>query len=126
VNRILMLIAVLGRHAGVNLANHDVYVNVAGGLRVEEPAADLAVAAALASSLRERPIREGTVLAGEISLAGRVRPAPRLERRVAEASRLGFGRVISGSDRHRAASNGTLVVGVADLRSALREALTEG
>src|SRR6187200_3288866 len=57
VNRVLMLIAVLARHAGLNLTGHDVYVNVAGGLRIDEPAADLAVAAALASSLRERPVR---------------------------------------------------------------------
>ncbi|MGH2427326.1 MAG: DNA repair protein RadA, partial [Candidatus Limnocylindria bacterium] len=63
VNRVLMLIAVLARHAGLNLTGHDVYVNVAGGLRIEEPAADLAVATALASSLGQRPVRRGTVLA---------------------------------------------------------------
>ena len=95
-NRVLMLIAVLARHAGVNLTAHDVYVNVAGGLRIEEPAADLAVAAALASSLRERPIRSGTVLAGELSLAGRVRHAGRAERRLAEARRIGFERLVTG------------------------------
>jgi DNA repair protein RadA/Sms len=108
VNRVLMLIAVLARHAGINLTSHDVYVNVAGGLRIEEPAADLAVAVALASSLRERPVRSGTVLAGELSLAGRVRSASRAERRLAEAQRLGFGR---------------LVTGPTNLRSALTEAL---
>ena len=81
VNRVLMLIAVLARHAGLNLTGHDVYVNVAGGLRIEEPAADLAVAMALASSLRERPVQSGTVLAGELSLAGRLRPAMRADRR---------------------------------------------
>ena len=58
---VLMLIAVLARHAGVNLTSHDVYVNVAGGLRIEEPAADLAVGLAFASSLREGPVRCGTV-----------------------------------------------------------------
>ena len=83
VNRVLMLIAVLARHAGLNLTGHDVYVNVAGGLRIEEPAADLAVAMALASSLRERPVQSGTVLAGELSLAGRLRPAMRADRRLA-------------------------------------------
>ena len=61
VNRVLMLIAVLARHAGLNLTGHDVYVNVAGGLRIDEPAADLAVAVALASSFRERPVRAATV-----------------------------------------------------------------
>ncbi len=109
VNRVLMLIAVLARHAGLNLTGHDVYVNVAGGLRIEEPSADLAVAAALASSLRERPINAGTVLAGELSLAGRIRPAPSAERRLAEAQRLGFNRLVSGP---------------ADIRSALRDVLS--
>ena len=74
-NRVLMLIAVLARHAGLNLASHDVYVNVAGGLRIDEPAADLAVAVALASSLRERPVRPATVVAGEVALSGRLRAA---------------------------------------------------
>ena len=69
-NRVLMLIAVLARHAGLNLTGHDVYVNVAGGLRIDEPAADLAVATALASSLRDRPVVRGTVLAGEVALSG--------------------------------------------------------
>jgi DNA repair protein RadA/Sms len=109
VNRVLMLVAVLARHAGLNLTGHDVYVNVAGGLRIEEPSADLAVAAALASSLRERPINAGTVLAGELSLAGRIRPAPSAERRLAEAQRLGFNRLVSGP---------------ADIRSVLREVLS--
>ena len=70
VNRVLMLIAVLARHAGLNLTGHDVYVNVAGGLRIDEPAADLAVAVALASSFRERPVRPATVVAGEVALSG--------------------------------------------------------
>jgi DNA repair protein RadA/Sms len=99
VNRVLMLIAVLARHAGVTLTSHDVYVNVAGGLRIEEPAADLAVAVALASSLRERPVRAATVVAGEVALSGRLRAAARAERRSLEASRLGFERVITGPDR---------------------------
>ena len=127
VNRVLMLIAVLARHAGLNLTGHDVYVNVAGGLRIEEPAADLAVATALASSLSERAVREGTVVAGELSLSGRLRPATRAERRMAEATRLGFVRMVTGPQRahehalpegHRAG-----VVTAVDLREALRLAL---
>jgi len=129
VNRVLMLIAVLARHAGLNLIGHDVYVNVAGGLRIEEPAADLAVAAALASSLRERAVREGTVLAGELSLSGRLRPAPRAERRMAEAARLGFTRMITGPERGgstvRRHSHGSETVAAVDLREALRLALIE-
>ena len=127
VNRVLMLIAVLARHAGLNLTGHDVYVNVAGGLRIDEPAADLAVAAALASSLRERPVREGTVLAGELSLSGRLRPAARAERRLTEATRLGFDRMVTGPERGASASSrppGRLVA-AGDLREALRQALIE-
>ncbi len=127
VNRVLLLIAVLARHAGLNLTGHDVYVNVAGGLRIDEPAADLAVAAALASSLRERPVRSGTVLAGELSLAGRLRPATRPERRLAEARRLGFQRLVTGAARDDGASApgpGGLVT-ARDVRAALALALEE-
>ncbi|MGZ6270084.1 MAG: magnesium chelatase domain-containing protein, partial [Candidatus Limnocylindrales bacterium] len=127
-NRVLMLIAVLARHAGLNLTAHDVYVNVAGGLRIEEPAADLAVAAALASSLRERPVRSGTVLAGELALSGRLRAASRGERRLVEARRLGFDRLITGPSRDggatrppRAARDG--FEPAVDLRAALQLAL---
>ena len=126
-NRVLMLIAVLARHAGLNLTGHDVYVNVAGGLRIEEPAADLAVAAALASSLRERAVRSGTVLAGELALSGRVRAASRGERRLTEARRLGFDRLITGPGRESGGSHRRLppagVEEAADLRSALQLAL---
>ena len=120
VNRVLMLIAVLARHAGLNLTGHDVYVNVAGGLRIDEPAADLAVAAALASSLRERPVQAATVLAGEVALSGRLRSAVRAERRLVEASRLGFERLVTGpssgsSEGERA--SGLIVA--ADIRRAL-------
>jgi DNA repair protein RadA/Sms len=132
VNRVLMLIAVLARHAGLNLTGHDVYVNVAGGLRIEEPAADLAVATALASSLRERAVREGTVLAGELSLSGRLRPATRADRRMAEAARLGFDRLVTGPEhgggranpRARGAGAGQIQVAT-DLRQALQIALAE-
>jgi len=121
-NRVLMLIAVLARHAGVNLTAHDVYVNVAGGLRIEEPAADLAVAAALASSLRERPVRSGTVLAGELSLAGRVRHAGRAQRRLAEAKRIGFERLVTGPSRDGEAPTDGMAV-ARDLRAALELSL---
>jgi DNA repair protein RadA/Sms len=123
VNRVLMLIAVLARHAGLNLSGHDVYVNVAGGLRIEEPAADLAVAAALASSLRERPVRAGTALAGELSLAGRLRAAGRADRRLAEARRLGFERLVTGPTRGTARESNGALVAAADLRAALATAL---
>jgi DNA repair protein RadA/Sms len=121
-NRVLMLIAVLARHAGLNLTGHDVYVNVAGGLRIDEPAADLAVAAALASTLREVPVRPGTVLAGEVALSGRLREATRADRRFAEARRLGFDRLVTGRARARDAGSDRLAV-AADIREALALAL---
>ncbi len=124
-NRVLMLIAVLARHAGLNLTSHDVYVNVAGGLRIDEPAADLAIAAALASSLRERPVRSATALAGEVALSGRLREAMRVERRLLEASRLGFERVVTGSSRSSSVAGraGTDLVVARDIREAVEVAL---
>ena len=124
VNRVLMLIAVLARHAGLNLSGHDVYVNVAGGLRIDEPAADLAIATALASSLRERPVRRGTVLAGEVALSGRLRAAVRAERRLLEATRLGFDRLVTGQSRGaRPATAERGLVVASDIREALQATL---
>jgi DNA repair protein RadA/Sms len=122
-NRVLMLIAVLARHAGLNLTGHDVYVNVAGGLRIDEPAADLAIATALASSLRDRPVRRAIVLAGEVALSGRLRAAVRAERRLLEASRLGFERLITGTARGAAPDQARGLVVARDIREALGIAL---
>ena len=118
-NRVLMLIAVLARHAGLNLTSHDVYVNVAGGLRIDEPAADLAIATAMASSLRDRPVRPAIVLAGEVALSGRLRAAVRAERRLLEASRLGFERLITGTARGAAPDRARGLVVARDIREAL-------
>jgi DNA repair protein RadA/Sms len=123
VNRVLMLVAVLARHAGINLTGHDVYVNVAGGLRIDEPAADLAVAVALASSLRERPVRPATAVAGEVALSGRLRAAVRAERRLLEATRLGFERVITGAGRAPGEGRANGLVVARDVGEALRLAL---
>jgi DNA repair protein RadA/Sms len=90
VNRLAMLLAVLERRASVNLARHDVYAATVGGVRLLEPAADLATALALASSESSRAVPGGLVAVGEIGLAGEVRPVPGLESRLAEAARLGF------------------------------------
>ena len=126
-NRVLMLIAVLARHAGLNLTGHDVYVNVAGGLRIDEPAADLAIAIALASSLRDRPVRPATVLAGEVALSGRLRGAIRAERRLLEASRLGFERLVTGPSRgtERTAGSGGGLVVARDIREAIGQSLAD-
>jgi DNA repair protein RadA/Sms len=93
-NRLQLLLAVLARRAGVGLASHDVYASVAGGVAIDEPALDLPLALALASSLRDRPVRAGTVAAGEIGLLGELRPVGGLIRRLREAERLGFVRAI--------------------------------
>ena len=94
VNRLHMIVAVLEKHAEVKLDKHDVLVNVAGGMRVQEPAADLTVAVAIASSFRELSLPEGTVVIGELGLTGEVRRVGRMERRLQEAVRRGFTRAV--------------------------------
>ncbi|MEM1316621.1 MAG: DNA repair protein RadA, partial [Pseudomonadota bacterium] len=88
--RLAMILAVLESRAGVALSGHDIYLNVAGGLRVSEPAADLAVAAALLSAAAEEPLPSDAVVFGEISLSGAVRPVPQADQRLREAQKLGF------------------------------------
>ncbi|MBP1466009.1 DNA repair protein RadA [Candidatus Chloroploca sp. M-50] len=93
-NRLLMLAAVLTKRVGLPLFNQDLYVNVVGGLRITEPAADLAVALAIASSYRNQRIDPDLVLVGEIGLSGELRTSSQLERRLVEAAKLGFTRAI--------------------------------
>jgi DNA repair protein RadA/Sms len=94
-NRLSLLLAVLDKRAGLNVGADDVFVNVAGGLAIEEPAADLAVVAAVASSLRNRPVRSDTVVFGEVGLAGEVRGTTQAAARVREAAQLGFTRCVA-------------------------------
>ncbi len=93
-NRLAMLLAVLHRHGGVATYDQDVFVNVVGGVRVQETAADLAVVAATCSSLRNRPLGKDLVVFGEVGLAGEVRPVARGQERIREAAKLGFQRVV--------------------------------
>ena len=93
-NRLAMLLAVLHRHAGIATWEQDVFVNAVGGVRIGEPAADLAVSLAVVSSLSDRAIPEKVVVFGEIGLAGEVRPAPRGQDRLKEAAKLGFEKAI--------------------------------
>jgi DNA repair protein RadA/Sms len=88
--RLAMIVAVLSRHAGVALGSADVFVNVAGGVRIDEPGADLAVALAIASAARGAPVRHGLASFGEIGLTGRLRPATQSERRLEECAKLGL------------------------------------
>jgi DNA repair protein RadA/Sms len=113
----------------VGLGTHDVYANLAGGLTVAEPGLDLAVALALASSLRDRPIDRRTVAIGEVGLLGELRPVAGLDRRLREAARLGFDRAIVPAGRQGGPTEeGIEVVPAANLRDALAAALgpTEG
>ncbi|WP_085318194.1 DNA repair protein RadA [Derxia lacustris] len=89
-NRLAMLLAVLHRHAGIAAFDQDVFVNAVGGVKISEPAADLAVLAAIHSSLRNKPLPRGLVVFGEVGLAGEIRPAPRGQERLREAAKLGF------------------------------------
>ena len=90
-----MIIAILERRAGLNLGGHDVYCSVAGGLRVAETGADLGIALAIASAFRDVPLGAGTVAFGELGLSGEVRAVSQPARRAAEATKLGFTRLVA-------------------------------
>jgi DNA repair protein RadA/Sms len=125
-NRVALLIAVLGRRAGIGLASHDVYLNLAGGLTVGEPGLDLPIAIALASSIRDRPVQDRTVAIGEVGLLGELRPVSGLERRLREAARLGFDRAIvprATRDAIWSPPAGMEVVAVGSLAEAIDRAL---
>ena len=89
-DRLAMMLAVLHRHAGIACFDQDVFINAVGGVRIAEPAADLAVMLAVHSSLRGKPLPRGFFAFGEVGLAGEVRPAPRGQERLKEAAKLGF------------------------------------
>jgi DNA repair protein RadA/Sms len=120
-NRLALLLAVLDRRAGLSLATDDVYVNVAGGMRVDEPAADLAIVAAVASSLRNRPLPADVVVFGEVGLAGEVRAASQAVARLREAAQLGFARCVmpDGNVAPADVPAGLDVVGVRTIGDAL-------
>ncbi|MGB8004157.1 MAG: magnesium chelatase domain-containing protein, partial [Gaiellaceae bacterium] len=96
--RLAMIVAVLGRHARIALGSADVFVNVAGGVRIDEPGADLAVALAIASAAKGVPTKDGLAAFGEIGLTGRLRPAAQAERRLEECTKLGLKTVVAPSD----------------------------
>ena len=119
--RLALLCAVLEKKAGMDMYGHDIFLNIAGGMRIDEPALDLGVICALASSMRERPVPADTVVCGEVGLAGEVRAAGNMEMRLLEAERLGFTRFImpkSNSDRINRQTSIT-VSGVATIQEVL-------
>lgn len=126
-NRLLLIAAVLTRRLGLRLADQDVFVNVVGGLRINEPAADLALAAAIASSMRDVPVRADAVLIGEVGLSGELRWVGQMNARLREAAKLGFRRAVIP---RRVRSNEPLPEGIEiqqarSLREALHLALIE-
>jgi DNA repair protein RadA/Sms len=114
-SRLSMVLAVLEAHGGVRLGQHDVYLNVAGGLRIQEPAADLAAAAALVSSLTGTALPPETVYFGEIGLSGAVRPVTQIPSRIKEAQKLGFARAVGPSPPGEPERTGATMTHVADL-----------
>jgi len=122
-NRLLMLIAVLSKRVGLPLFNQDIYVNIVGGLRITEPAADLAVAVAIASSYRNQRVRQDMVLVGEVGLSGELRSTSQLDRRLGEAAKLGFTRSLAPSTSSAPRVEGLSVAEVRSIAEAVDLAL---
>ncbi len=119
-NRLAMLLAVLHRHAGISAFDQDVFVNAVGGVKIDEPAADLPVLLAIVSSLRNKPLPEKLVAFGEIGLAGEVRPVQRGQERLREAAKLGFKlAIIAKANAPKAAIEGIEVVSVERVEEAV-------
>ena len=126
-SRLSMVLAVLEAHCGVRLGGHDVYLNVAGGLRIQEPAADLAAAAALVSSLAHAPLPADAVYFGEVSLSGAIRPVAQTPARLKEAAKLGFARaVMPEAARGEAGEHGLKVAEIAKLEALVADIAANG
>nr|WP_198982079.1 DNA repair protein RadA [Herbaspirillum sp. ASV7] len=122
-NRLAMLLAVLHRHAGIAAFDQDVFINAVGGVKITEPAADLAVLMAINSSMRNKPLPRGLVVFGEVGLAGEIRPAPRGQERLREAAKLGFSiAVIPKANAPKQAIEGLKVIAVERIDDALQKA----
>jgi DNA repair protein RadA/Sms len=118
-NRLQLLTAILGKRVGLNLSNQDIYINVVGGLKIDEPAADLAVALAVVSSIKDIIISD-TVIIGELGLSGEVRFVPNLDKRIAEAEKLGFKKIICPRSRLETKSSKIKILQVKTLQEAIK------
>ena len=120
-NRISLLVAVLGKRMGIEMGDQDIFVNVAGGLKVDEPAADLGIVAAMISSFMDKPVDKGMVVFGEIGLAGEIRGVSQAELRIKEAKKLGFTRCILSRSNLEGCSqkSGIDLIGVDSVKSLL-------
>ncbi|MGE0061323.1 MAG: DNA repair protein RadA [Xanthobacteraceae bacterium] len=125
-SRLSMVIAVLEAHCGVRLSGHDVYLNVAGGYRIQEPAADLAAAAALVSSLADAPLPADAVYFGEVSLSGAVRPVAQAAARLKEAAKLGFARAVVPDSARTESAAGLRLNDVGSLSTLVAEIAANG
>jgi DNA repair protein RadA/Sms len=125
-SRLSMVIAVLEAHCGVRLSGHDVYLNVAGGYRIQEPAADLAAAAALVSSLADAPLPADAVYFGEVSLSGAVRPVAQAAARLKEAAKLGFARAVVPESARTESTAGLRLNDVGSLATLVAEIAANG
>jgi DNA repair protein RadA/Sms len=126
-NRVSLLLAVLEKRAGLTLAGDDVYVNIAGGMSIEEPAADLSIVAAVASSIRNRSLAASTAMFGEVGLSGEIRGIPQAALRIREAAQMGFTRVVmpaANIEPGESASGSCELVGVRTVGEALDQLLT--
>jgi DNA repair protein RadA/Sms len=121
-NRVSLLLAVLDKRAGFHLQAHDVFINVVGGLEVDEPAVDLGIVVAIASSFREHPVDSATLVLGEIGLGGEIRAISQMEVRLREAAKMGFKRCLvpRGNLSKLSGETGLELIGVDEIRSALR------
>ena len=121
-NRLAMLLAVLHRHAGVACFDQDVFINAVGGVKIAEPAADLAVLAAIVSSLKSKPVKDKIIIFGEVGLAGEIRPVQRGQERLKEAAKLGFTQaIIPAANQPKQKITGMEVVPVSRLDEALNQ-----
>ncbi|MCX6012829.1 MAG: DNA repair protein RadA [Chloroflexi bacterium] len=124
-NRLILIAAVLTKRAGIGLSNQDIIINVTGGLKISEPAADLAIAIAIASSFRDKHIsRSNMVVIGEIGLSGEIRRVKQLERRITEAAKMGFKRCLIPQQDHTSTAKDIELIPVHTLTEAIKVALT--
>jgi DNA repair protein RadA/Sms len=94
-NRVALLVAVMEKKLGLHLTGHDIFMNVAGGVKIMEPAVDMGIVSAIASSFLDRPIRKDTMVVGEVGLAGEVRAVGNVDIRISEAQKMGFTRIVA-------------------------------
>ena len=126
-NRTMLILAVLEKRVGLSLANQDVYVNIAGGVKVMEPALDLAIAVAVASNQKDLAVDPSTIVIGEVGLAGEVRGVSQIDKRINEASRLGFERaIVPANSVKKAGRNGSIkLIGVESVYRGVEAAIGE-